>query len=71
MKASSQQQAPTSGTPAEPSGTPVNPELLRWLADANGVGTTYQGWDGNPHDVAPATLIRVLGEILLAPVAGA
>ncbi|MDQ1593592.1 MAG: 4-alpha-glucanotransferase [Arthrobacter pascens] len=63
MKASSQQQAPTSGTPAEPSGTPVNPELLRWLADANGVGTTYQGWDGNPHDVAPATLIRVLAAL--------
>src|SRR5688572_30780415 len=69
MKASSQQASPSgtpaepSGTPAGPSGTPVNPELLRWLADAHGVGTTYQGWDGHPHDVAPATLIRVLAAL--------
>src|SRR5689334_25136703 len=41
----------------------VTPELLRWLAEAFGVGTTYQGWDGNPHQVAAPTLIRVLAAL--------
>jgi 4-alpha-glucanotransferase len=41
----------------------VNRELLHWLADAHGVGTTYQGWDGLPHEVAPDTLIRVLAAL--------
>ncbi|CAH0295840.1 4-alpha-glucanotransferase [Arthrobacter sp. Bi83] len=49
---------------AAPAGTgSVSPELLHWLADAHGVGTTYQGWDGLPHEVAPATLIRVLAAL--------
>ncbi|WP_395401042.1 4-alpha-glucanotransferase [Arthrobacter sp. UC242_113] len=47
----------TSGTSA------VNPELLRWLAEAYGVGTSYQGWDGQPHDVAADTLVRVLAAL--------
>jgi 4-alpha-glucanotransferase len=41
----------------------VNPELLRWLAEAYGVGTSYQGWDGQPHEVAADTLIRVLAAL--------
>ena len=44
-------------------GTAVNPELLRWLAEAYGVGTSYQGWDGHPHDVAAETLISVLAAL--------
>ncbi|MDQ4046988.1 MAG: 4-alpha-glucanotransferase, partial [Actinomycetota bacterium] len=69
MKASSQQYEPASGAAAPSSeapvssGTPVNRELLHWLADAHGVGTTYQGWDGLPHEVAPDTLIRVLAAL--------
>ncbi|MFC9353869.1 4-alpha-glucanotransferase [Arthrobacter sp. NPDC057013] len=41
----------------------VNPEMLRWLAEAYGVGTSYQGWDGQPHEVAADTLIRVLAAL--------
>src|ERR671926_508327 len=77
MKAPSQQHAipPEARSPEGASseapagnGTPeanaaVNPELLRWLAEAYGVGTTYQGWDGKPHAVAADTLIRVLGAL--------
>ncbi|MFJ5692571.1 4-alpha-glucanotransferase [Arthrobacter sp. NPDC093125] len=69
MKASSQQYEPASGAAAPlseapvTSGAPVNRELLHWLADAHGVGTTYQGWDGLPHEVAPGTLIRVLAAL--------
>lgn len=69
MKASSQQYEPASGAAAPlseapvTSGAPVNRELLHWLADAHGVGTTYQGWDGLPHEVAPDTLIRVLAAL--------
>ena len=69
MKASSQQYEPASGAAASlseapvTSGAPVNRELLHWLADAHGVGTTYQGWDGLPHEVAPDTLIRVLAAL--------
>ncbi|WP_457972813.1 4-alpha-glucanotransferase [Arthrobacter sp. D1-17] len=69
MKASSQQYEPASGAAAPlseasvSSGAPVNRELLHWLADAHGVGTTYQGWDGLPHEVAPDTLIRVLAAL--------
>ena len=48
------------GTPGT---TAVSPELLRWLAEAYGVGTSYQGWDGQPHDVAAGTLVRVLAAL--------
>jgi hypothetical protein len=27
------------------------------------VETSYQGWDGLPHEVAPATLVRVLAAL--------
>jgi 4-alpha-glucanotransferase len=58
----SQSEAPAgNGTPV--TNTAVNPELLRWLAEAYGVGTSYQGWDGQPHDVAAGTLVRVLAAL--------
>jgi 4-alpha-glucanotransferase len=41
----------------------VSPELLHWLAEVHGVETSYQGWDGLPHEVAPATLVRVLAAL--------
>ncbi len=70
MTAPEQQQSHPAGGPAAPpgaaagSGSPladaVDPALLQQLADAHGVGTTFQGWDGLPHTVAAATLIKVL-----------
>ena len=51
------------GNEAPAANTAVNPELLRWLAEAYGVGTTYQGWDGKPYEVAAGTLIRVLAAL--------
>ena len=59
---SSSSEAPL-GNESEVANTAVNPDLLRWLAEAYGVGTTYQGWDGKPHDVAAGTLIRVLAAL--------
>lgn len=37
--------------------------LLQRLADAHGVGTSFNGWDGLPHSVAPGTLIKVLAAL--------
>lgn len=56
---------PTTGDAANTSGPAntgdaVDPGLLQQLADAHGVGTTFQGWDGLPHTVATATLTKVL-----------
>ncbi|WP_142064890.1 4-alpha-glucanotransferase [Pseudarthrobacter sp. B4EP4b] len=42
---------------------PVDPHLLQRLADAHGVGTSFQGWDGLPHSVAEDTLIKVLASL--------
>lgn len=42
---------------------PVDQHLLQRLADAHGVGTSFQGWDGLPHSVAPDTLIKVLASL--------
>ncbi len=78
MTASDQQQAPRPGTPAAPPNTAgargsaahdaeargaVDPHLLQQLADAHGVGTSFQGWDGLPHAVAEETLIKVLAAL--------
>jgi 4-alpha-glucanotransferase len=41
----------------------VDPHLLQQLADAHGVGTSFQGWDGLPHSVAEETLIKVLAAL--------
>lgn len=46
--------------PAHPD---VDPHLLQRLADAHGVGTSFQGWDGLPHTVAAETLIKVLAAL--------
>ena len=40
-----------------------DPHLLQQLADAHGVGTSFQGWDGLPHAVAEETLIKVLAAL--------
>src|SRR6478609_5721175 len=48
--------------PAAAPGT-VDPHLLQQLADAHGVGTSFQGWDGLPHSVAEGTLIKVLAAL--------
>lgn len=67
MKVPDQQHAPFSGTPVPPgdgaAGGPVDQQLLQRLADAHGVGTSFQGWDGLPHSVAPETLIKVLAAL--------
>jgi 4-alpha-glucanotransferase len=69
MKAPDQQYAQFSGTPAPPGvGEPaghgsVDQHLLHRLADAHGVGTSFHGWDGLPHSVAPETLIKVLAAL--------
>jgi 4-alpha-glucanotransferase len=71
MTASDQQQAARPGTPADQPGAPggkpsaagVDPHLLQRLADAHGVGTSFQGWDGLPHTVAAGTLIKVLAAL--------
>ncbi|RKO21127.1 4-alpha-glucanotransferase [Pseudarthrobacter phenanthrenivorans] len=73
MTASDQQHSDRPGTPADPPRVPsgnaaaaagtVDPHLLQRLADAHGVGTSFQGWDGLPHSVAEATLIKVLAAL--------
>jgi len=65
MTASDQQHAPRPGMPADPPAAqaPVDPHLLQQLADAHGVGTSFQGWDGLPHSVAESTLIKVLAAL--------
>lgn len=69
MKAPDQQYAPFSGTQASPGDGeaagrgPVDQHLLQRLADAHGVGTSFHGWDGLPHSVAPETLIKVLAAL--------
>jgi len=66
MTASDQQQAPRPALPADPPAAapePVDPHLLQQLADAHGVGTSFQGWDGLPHSVAESTLIKVLAAL--------
>jgi 4-alpha-glucanotransferase len=66
MKAPDHQQAQIFRTPVplSDSGTAghetVDQHLLQRLADAHGVGTSFHGWDGLPHSVAPETLIKVL-----------
>ncbi|MFD5278485.1 4-alpha-glucanotransferase [Pseudarthrobacter sp. NPDC058362] len=40
-----------------------DPHLLQQLADAHGVETSFQGWDGLPHSVAEGTLIKVLAAL--------
>ncbi|MEW1984129.1 4-alpha-glucanotransferase [Pseudarthrobacter oxydans] len=44
-------------------GLAVDPHLLQKLADAHGVGTSFQGWDGLPHTVAEETLVKVLAAL--------
>lgn len=69
MKAPDQQHTQLSGTPGSPGpvGTaghePLDQQLLQRLADAHGVGTSFQGWDGLPHSVAPETLVKVLASL--------
>lgn len=74
MTAFDQQQAARRRTPADQPGLPgaaatraarepVDPHLLQQLADAHGVGTSFQGWDGLPHTVAEETLIKVLAAL--------
>ncbi|MDE8589135.1 4-alpha-glucanotransferase [Arthrobacter sp. NQ4] len=66
MTASDQQHAARPTRPAGPPAAapgPVDPHLLQRLADAHGVGTSFQGWDGLPHSVAEATLIKVLAAL--------
>ncbi|MCU1434780.1 MAG: 4-alpha-glucanotransferase [Pseudarthrobacter sp.] len=69
MKAPDQQYAQFSGTPAPPGDggaaghEPVDQQLLQRLADAHGVGTSFHGWDGLPHSVAPETLVKVLAAL--------
>jgi len=73
MTASDQQHPQQSQMPADPPGLPsaareaatgaVDPRLLQQLADAHGVGTSFQGWDGLPHSVAEETLIKVLASL--------
>lgn len=74
MTASDQQHSLSPGMPTEPPGLSpaargaaaaraVNPHLLQKLADAHGVGTSFQGWDGLPHSVAEGTLINVLAAL--------
>ena len=70
MKAPDQQQAKSSDTPVISPGVvdaagqgSVDQNLLRRLADAHGVGTIFQGWDGLPHSVAEETLIKVLAAL--------
>ncbi|WP_457965117.1 4-alpha-glucanotransferase [Arthrobacter sp. D1-29] len=51
------------GRASVPAQSPVDSHLLQRLADAHGVGTSFQGWDGLPHSVAPETLIKVLAAL--------
>ncbi|WP_285242017.1 4-alpha-glucanotransferase [Pseudarthrobacter sp. fls2-241-R2A-127] len=65
MTASDQQHAARPSMPEDPpvAREPVDPLLLQQLADAHGVGTSFQGWDGLPHAVAGTTLIKVLAAL--------
>lgn len=74
MTASDQQHSYRPGMPTDPPGTlpaageaaaggAIDPHLLQKLADAHGVGTSFQGWDGLPHTVAETTLIKVLAAL--------
>lgn len=74
MTASDQQHPQQPGMPTDPpglspvvggaaAGLAVDPHLLQKLADAHGVGTSFQGWDGLPHTVAEATLVKVLAAL--------
>jgi 4-alpha-glucanotransferase len=69
MKAPDQQYAQFPGTPAPPGDGEaaghgsVEHQLLQRLADAHGVGTSFHGWDGLPHSVAPETLVKVLAAL--------
>ena len=74
MTASHQQQFPPSPAPTgaqdrppaageSAAREPVDPHRLQQLADAHGVGTSFQGWDGLPHSVAEDTLIKVLASL--------
>ncbi len=74
MTGSDQQHSHRPGMPADPpglspaagdaaAGAAVDPHLLQKLADAHGVGTSFQGWDGLPHSVAEGTLIKVLAAL--------
>lgn len=51
------------GTGAAAGGDALDTHLLQQLADAHGVGTSFQGWDGLPHSVAEGTLVKVLGAL--------
>src|SRR6478609_9204857 len=66
MTEADQQHAARPTTPEDPPaaapGT-VDPHLLQQLADAHGVGRSFQGWDGLPHSVAEGTLIKVLAAL--------
>ncbi|WP_434994791.1 4-alpha-glucanotransferase [Arthrobacter sp. Ld5] len=42
---------------------PRTPSPLARLAEAHRVGTTFKGWDGEPAQVAPATLVAVLAAL--------
>ncbi|MHC6595183.1 4-alpha-glucanotransferase [Arthrobacter sp. C152] len=66
MTATDQQHAPQPDVPAGPlagAHEQVDPHLLQQLADAHGVGTSFQGWDGLPHSVEKETLIKVLAAL--------
>lgn len=74
MTASDQQHSYRPGMPTDPPGTlpaageaaaggAIDHHLLQKLADAHGVGTSFQGWDGLPHTVAESTLIKVLAAL--------
>lgn len=69
MKAPDQQYARFSGTQAPPGDGAaaghgsVDQQLLQRLAEAHGVETSFHGWDGLPHSVAPETLVKVLAAL--------
>ncbi|XAS67701.1 4-alpha-glucanotransferase [Micrococcaceae bacterium Sec5.7] len=54
---------PTQQDVAAPEAPDVDAELLHRVAAEHGVGTSFQGWDGLTHDVAPDTLIKVLAAL--------
>ncbi|MCU1516475.1 MAG: 4-alpha-glucanotransferase [Pseudarthrobacter sp.] len=72
MKAPEQTYTQLPGTPDSAGGGGaagpgrVDQHLLQRLADAHGVGTSFHGWDGLPHSVAPETLIKVLAALGVA-----
>lgn len=57
---------PETAVSAAPGIADINRELLHRLADRHGVRTVYQGWSGQPHDVAPETLVKVLAALGVA-----